>query len=63
MPPIAFGAESTFLKFTALQTQWQVRLLMYSSERFNTRPTHIQCSSSPTSGRLTWSHKVPCEAN
>ena len=39
--------RSSFLEFAALQ-RWQVRLLMYSSERLNTRATHIQCSSPST---------------
>jgi len=52
------GTGSSFLEFTALQ-HWQVRLLMYSSERLSTRATHIQCSSRSTSGLLRWSPKAP----
>src|SRR6266404_2792320 len=54
------GTGSSFLEFTALQL-WQVRLLMYSSERPNTRATHIQCWSSSTSGWCRWSLAKPCQ--
>jgi len=36
------GASNSFLEFAALQRR-QVRHLVYSSERPNTRATHIQC--------------------
>ncbi len=42
MPPVWFGAGNSFLEFAALQLR-QVRHHIYSSERLNTRATHIQC--------------------
>jgi hypothetical protein len=41
MPPILTGCRDSFLEFAALQL-WQVRHLIYSSERLKTRATHIQ---------------------
>jgi hypothetical protein len=43
MPTFRWRSRTQLLGVRGLATKWQVRLLMYSSERLNTRATHIQC--------------------
>src|SRR6266705_3487966 len=52
MPPVRFGAGNSFLEFAALQPR-QVRHHIYSSERLNTRATHIQCCPGQPRGNFS----------
>jgi len=57
-----FAARKVVLEFAALQTR-QVRRLLYSSERLNTRATHIQCCPrEPQASALITADSLPTES-
>lgn len=58
MPPVFISAPDTLLGVHGLAAR-QVRLLVYSSERFNTRATHILCCPREPRKRLAGHQTFP----